>query len=188
MAAGGTDWQVYKLERIRHWYLVDLADGRVVRQGDLDLDSAVYTDFSPDGRHVAVGGRNGRVEVVDLDTGAAVAPPAVGHDGDVLWVAYDTSGDRLTSGSVGGDVALWDGRTGALLGRAVVPNADGLAVGGFRSDGSVLVAASDGWMGIWDPGIDRAISFACRVAGRDLTGREWAEVLPDRPWRPTCPH
>jgi hypothetical protein len=27
---------------------------------------------------------------------------------------------------------------------------------------------------------------ACRVAGRELTRREWEEALPDRPYRPVC--
>ena len=37
------------------------------------------------------------------------------------------------------------------------------------------------------PGPDRAIEFACRVAGRDFTEDEWADHFGDRPYQHVCP-
>ena len=31
------------------------------------------------------------------------------------------------------------------------------------------------------------VSFACMVAGRDLTKAEWRDLLPDRPYQHVCP-
>ncbi len=49
--------------------------------------------------------------------------------------------------------------------------------------------AADGRGGIWsipsDP--DEWQRRACDIAGRNPSREEWAEVLPDRPYRETCP-
>lgn len=186
VAAGGEEWRPFWDVPIRHWYLVDLKAGRIVRDGDIAVDNAIYTSFSPDGRRVAVSGRDGQVAIIDVTTGRPVGPPVVGHDGDVYWIAYSDDGSQVTSGSTAGDVALWDGRTGDLLATAVVGGTDGLAVSGFREDGQILVASQSGWVGLWDPSLEHAVRFACTVAGRDLTSAEWADLLPGRDWRPTC--
>ncbi|WP_324649918.1 hypothetical protein [Georgenia sp. H159] len=34
---------------------------------------------------------------------------------------------------------------------------------------------------------DALLEQACAVAGRDLTGAEWRDVLPNVPYAPTCP-
>lgn len=39
----------------------------------------------------------------------------------------------------------------------------------------------------WDPSARRALEFACRAAGRDLTEEEWAEHFPGQPLRSVCP-
>jgi len=39
----------------------------------------------------------------------------------------------------------------------------------------------------WDTDVGRAVDFACRVAGRDLTEAEWSGQLGDRPDQETCP-
>jgi hypothetical protein len=33
---------------------------------------------------------------------------------------------------------------------------------------------------------ERWRDLACAIAGRELTRREWEEVLPDRPYREAC--
>jgi len=35
--------------------------------------------------------------------------------------------------------------------------------------------------------LDRALDFACQMAGRDLTEAEWEDFLPAQPYRPVCP-
>ena len=54
--------------------------------------------FSPDGRRVAIGAADGKIRVLDADTGAAVGPPLSGHTGPVNIVAYSGDGTRIISG------------------------------------------------------------------------------------------
>ena len=35
--------------------------------------------------------------------------------------------------------------------------------------------------------LDRALDFACQMAGRDLTEREWEQLLPAQPYREVWP-
>ena len=53
--------------------------------------------FSPDGRRVAIGATDGKIHVLDADTGAAVGPPLSGHTGPVNIVAYSADGTRIIS-------------------------------------------------------------------------------------------
>ena len=172
---------------VDRWWLVDLADRSVVRQGRLDLADSTYTAFSPRGDRVAVGGTGGRVEVIDTDTGLPVAPPGVGHRGDVYWVQFSPDGSQIASGSDASDVSLWDARTGALLSSTRLPGPERVAVAGFRPDGTLSVASFTGEAYHWDPSLGHAIAFACAAAGRDLTAQEWHDELPDRPPRSVCP-
>ena len=51
----------------------------------------------------------------------------------------------------------------------------------------VTIAWYDGGTFHWDTDPGRALAFACQMAGRDLTEEEWAEFLPDQPYREVCP-
>jgi hypothetical protein len=56
----------------------------------------------------------------------------------------------------------------------------------FTSSGDLLinyVGTATDWpinLGAWE-------SYACQVAGRDITPEEWANVLPHRPYEHVCP-
>ena len=63
------------VRRADHWALLDLESGRVVREGDLGFRGADL-DFSPDGRHVAISGGPGALQVLDASTGKFAGPPA----------------------------------------------------------------------------------------------------------------
>ena len=52
---------------------------RVVDEGDLE-NGGNDVDFSPDGRHAAIAGRDGRLLVLDLLAGEPLRPPVLGHD------------------------------------------------------------------------------------------------------------
>ena len=51
----------------------------------------------------------------------------------------------------------------------------------------VSIASYDGTVYRWETDVERAIDFACQMAGRNLTEEEWAEFLPTQPFREVCP-
>ena len=51
----------------------------------------------------------------------------------------------------------------------------------------VAIASYDGRVYRWQTDRDRAVDFACRMAGRDLTHEEWQQLLPAQPYRSVCP-
>jgi hypothetical protein len=58
----------------------------------------------------------------------------------------------------------------------------------FSPEGSVLVAAAEGSTSLWSVQDDVLLSFACRLANRNLTDTEWARFFgPDVPYMATCP-
>jgi WD40 repeat protein/serine/threonine protein kinase len=74
---------------------------------------------SPDGRYVAVGGREGEVQLWDLSPAGALkgARVWVGEHGRqfVRSVAFSPDGKRLATASEDGSVRVWDATTGARL-------------------------------------------------------------------------
>ena len=156
------------------WAVVDLESGTVLDQGELGIDGYAVA-FSPDGRHVAVGGRGGEVLVLDLETGEPVRPPVVGHDDVVLSVTYSPDGKRLLTSGPDSSVGLWDAETGRLLARVVVPTR--YTVPAFRTEeNSVLIAplwggpVSNGTPARRTPSTSRAPSRAAtspRQSGRN---------------------
>jgi WD40 repeat protein len=114
--------------------------------------------FSPDGRRLATAS-----EGVDLDASRRRPGEAkvwdgdgrelftlIGHDGEVLAVAYSPDGARIVTGGADGTVRLWDAATGQEM-----LSLDGL--GGpvtavaFSADGRRLLAAGrDGGITVWD--------------------------------------
>ena len=169
------------------WALVDLGSGAVLEQGELPVSSPNHVEFSPDGRHAAVGTEFGEVFVLDLETGAPVRPPAAGHDGFVESLAYSPDGQRLLSAGTDSGVVVWEGATGRLDSRVVAP--ESFVTAGFGADtDSVLI--SPAWGGPvyrWDTSVETALDFACEAAGRDFTDEEWRQQFGDRPYEETCP-
>ena len=169
------------------WALVDLEAGRVIREGTLPVDEPYWVSFSPTGRQVAVGTAAGTVVILDIETGLPVARPRQAHDTAVGNVTHNSEGSLLLSTGADGSIALWDGRTGELLGRVVTQTQTG-GWADFMEDGqTVIMAAIDQTGYVWDTRVEHAIDFACQMAGRDLSTTEWRETFGDRPFEKTCP-
>ncbi len=172
----------------QHWRVIDVNTGAVQPEGDVDL--LAYTSVaSPDGSTVAVAGNTGEIVTIDVATGDEQGR-SIGLGAEVFWLNYSDDGELLVSGAADGGVSLWDASTLDLLG-TVYPPQDGEAVpAGAQFIGDthdVAIASYDGRVYTWETDLERAIDFACQMAGRDLTEQEWEEFLPAQPHEAVCP-
>jgi WD40 repeat protein len=168
------------------WALVDLVAGRVIRRGSLPMGVPSIVAFAPDGTRVAVGSEKGNVLIVDPATGKDGAAPQLVHQGNTNGIAFSPDSSLLISSGGDGSVALFDGKTAALLGRITTPH-EAAVTADFLPDGhTVAIAGNDDATYRWDTRLEHAIDTACRMAGRDLAAAEWRENFGDRPYRKTC--
>jgi DNA-binding SARP family transcriptional activator/WD40 repeat protein/energy-coupling factor transporter ATP-binding protein EcfA2 len=170
------------------WRVIDVGTRRVVSEGDLDL-RAHTSVASPDGTTVAVAGQSTDIVTIDLATGAQQRATTANEAG-VAWLDYSEDGELLVAGSFDGSATLWDARTLEHLGTVRPPHQDDpvpVGVGFVDGTHDVAVASYDGSVHLWYTDLERAIDFACQMAGRDLTEEEWEQVLPAQPYRSVCP-
>lgn len=165
---------------------VDLAEGRMLRQGDLGLEPA-RAWFSPDGRRLAVAANSGQVGLFELDTWAWIRPPVAAHSEWALGVTWAPDGSVFASSGVDGRVSLWDGRTGDRIATVLPSDPGSWPVASFLRDGhTLIVATTDQQVFTWDTRPESWVERACQIAGRDLTPDEWSDAFGDRPHHRTC--
>jgi WD40 repeat protein/DNA-binding SARP family transcriptional activator len=171
-----------------HWRVVDVRTGEVRSQGDVDIVAAAAV-ASPDGSTAATAGDTGEIITIDIVTGDEQRR-SPGPGAPVYWLDYSDDGELLVSGAANGGVSLWDATTLDLLGTVSPPHRGDPDPAGAHFIGDthdVAIASYDGKVYRWDTDVDLAIDFACQMAGRNLTEQEWAEVLPEQPYREVCP-
>ena len=76
-----------------------------------DKGESMKAEWSPDGRHIAVGYEQAVVKVWEVAAGKVVTVYA-GHSGWVWGVAWAPSGDRIASADSEGNVKVWNAWTG----------------------------------------------------------------------------
>jgi WD40 repeat protein len=145
-------------------------------------------EFSPDGGHAAMAGREGRVLVLDLHAGEAIRAPVRGHNDFISSLTYSPDGRRILTGGGDSHLALWAGETGLLLARVPVPQ--GAMVAAFGDDPDTVLSVDTGMGPVyeWDTDVTHALDFACRVAGRAFTEAEWSAQFGTRPYQEICPN
>ena len=171
-----------------HWRVIDVSTGDVLSEGDLDL-RAYASVASPDGSTVAVAGDTGEIVTIDVSTGDEQRR-STSLGAEVLWLDYSDDGELLVSGADDGGVSLWDATTLDLLGTVYPPHQGDPVPAGAQFIGDthdVAIASYDGKVYRWETDLDRAIDFACQMAGRNLTEEEWEEFLPAQPYQSVCP-
>ena len=130
--------------------LWDVATGSHIRTLT-DTREVVSVSFSPDGKTLASGGRDGTLLLWDAITGARIHS-LTRYTGSVSSVSFSPDGGLLVS--VGDwhskTVRLWDANTGALI-RTLTGHTDYIHSVVFRSDSRLLASGSDdGTVLLWE--------------------------------------
>ena len=108
---------VYRMDRPKNMKIAD--DTTLVRKLERQNGAITTLAWSPDGKHIAVGGAAPEVNVYDADTGARLAV-CKGHSAGIYTVAFSPDSVTLATGGFDGTVRLYDVATGALK-KAFVP-------------------------------------------------------------------
>ena len=125
--------------------------------------------------------------MLEVATGAWVRPPVIGHKGSVWMVDFAPDGSTFVSAGGDGRVGLWDAATGDLVGTVTPGRPEVSVFPSYLPNGhTVLIGSADGTFYAWDIRSRRWVDFACSVARRELTGVEWTDAFPNRPYRRTC--
>ena len=141
--------------------------------------------FSPDGRSLVYGDRQGRVWTFDTKTWKPRGRPLLAH-GPVVAADQSADGRLLATTSVDGTARLWDIASGTPIG-GPLPGASGDMVGAaFIRGGSHLAVVHERGGYLWDVRPSSWERHACAVAGRTLTRAEWEDALPAREYQPAC--
>jgi WD40 repeat protein len=170
-----------------HWQVIDFSTGDVLSEGDLNFQPYAFA-ASRDGSAVAMAGDIGEIVTIDVSTGGERRSTGLGAP--VLWLNYSDDGELLVSAADDGGVSLWDATTLDLIGTVYPPHLGDSDPAGAQFIGDshdVAIASYDGTVYRWQTDLDRAIDFACQMAGRNLTEQEWGEFLPAQPYQSVCP-
>jgi len=128
------------------WDVASRARGRAIPSS---LSRFGGLSYSPGGKRLAAGCRDGAVRIYEVSTGRLVRTLA-GHERDVRGVAFAPDGRRLVSGSSDHTLRIWDLPTGRTLHR-IAAHRSGLRQVAFAPDGrSVASASLDHTVRIWD--------------------------------------
>ena len=142
--------------------------------------------FTPDGRLLAAGSREGWVRLWSTATWKPVSPKLAAHNGPVRSLSISPDGRTLASGGTDGTVRLFDLATRQPLG-APLPGVPNRPTTPVFADDTTLFAITDAGRGYrWDLRPASWAARACAVAGRPLTRAEWGDVLPGRDYTPAC--
>ena len=106
------------------------------------LDYVWDLTFSPDGRRVATGSRNGSLRIWNAKTGEELLN-LPGHGEKIFGVNFSRDGKYLVTASTDGTVKVWDAHSGKGL-RVYSSQNSQFFDATFTPDGKYVIASSDG--------------------------------------------
>jgi WD40 repeat protein len=149
-----------------------------------DIEGAM----SPDGTTLALANVVA-IRQYDVASGKMLGLTMFGHNNTVAALAYSPDGKLLASGGMDSIVRLWDSATGQPVGLPLLGPSKWVADLSFSADGAQLVGVDgEGSIYVWDMVMTHWESLACGIVGRNLSGLEWQQFMPDEPYRLTCPN
>lgn len=165
----------------------DTGSGRLVSQLRTPYDSRSVT-FSPDGRMVLTGHHDGTVQVWSTTSWKPVGRLIEAHEGKrVLWMGFAHGGATLATAGQDGSIELTDMKTRSAVGSPLSVEPQDFVAAALSPDGRHLFALATNRVALrWDLSVQAWKQQACRVAGRELTRREWDDALPGAPYRTVC--
>jgi WD40 repeat protein len=141
--------------------------------------------FTADGRTLVFGDLDGQIRRYDAATGRPRERP-FGAGVSLRNVDVSADGRLIAVVSDDGTARLWDADLRRPIG-GPLPSAEQAVVGASFLDGDTRLAVVHERGGyVWDLRPEQWAQRACRLAGRGLTRREWADVLPEQPYAPAC--
>ena len=153
----------------------------------LPADAGTSLRFSPDGRLLAFGDRQGRVWLYDTHTWTPRGSPLAAHTGAVVTISFSPDRRTLATTSDDGSTRLWDIPSVRAIGTALPGPAQHYVAAAFVGGGTHLVTLDDNGHGnLWDIQPESWARRACQIAGRTLTRTEWNAALPERTYAPAC--
>jgi DNA-binding SARP family transcriptional activator len=167
----------------------NLRERREVARLELpEKGSATLARFSRDGQYLAVGTGVGRPALWRVDGWQLMWQAEVGHNGYDIALSFSPDGSVMASSGTDSKIFMYDVATGGLLGGAFGPDRNSWLYAEYRADRNELVGYfDDGSMSRWDVDAKSQVRTACKIAGRDMTQREWDRLLPGRPFQSVCP-
>jgi len=177
---------------VRLWDISDPARPRQLGQPLTRLADAVYqVTFSPGGRLLAASGEDGDVRLWDVTHPGRPRLLSVlsGPVGIVYDVAFSPDGRTLATADGDKTIGLWNIANPAApvkIGSLTGP-ADTVFSVAFSPDGTTLAAGSqDDTTRLWMATPAAAAAYVCAVTGEPITRAEWAQYMPELPYRPPC--
>jgi WD40 repeat protein len=150
--------------------LIDLRTNKQL--GEIASDFGVVLAFSPDGRYLASGSFDRRLNVTDTATGKLTWTRQMQNY--VRSVAFSIDSRRIVSGNQDGTVRVWDVGTGDELSRSV-ERGPVMAVRPLRDGRHFLTASGKQELSLAQHVVESTdlISELCARFTRDLTAEEW---------------
>jgi serine/threonine protein kinase/WD40 repeat protein len=145
-------------------FLWDAATGRPLRGPDPAHGDVLSVAFGPCGECLAVGFEDGAVLVLEQNTGWRAEAP-LEHGSAVSILEFDSLGERLLAGSVGGELRVWHVEPRRAVGGHSF--AGDVRCAAFRPGGdAIVVAGGGGGARLWSPDTGRPMGGPMAHGGR----------------------